>query len=173
MDIALQTRKSYVIRGAVALLFGLFMLTYPHFTLSILVIIFGIYVFASGLMTTLLALFSREHDMGWWIYFMEGSFGMFLGILIFSLPDITVIVFLYLMALWAMLTGVMQVVAYVKLYRIFENEILLCVSGLLSIVIGMLLFRFPIQGTVMIAWILGFYAFVFGLLSILTAVRMK
>lgn len=166
-----QTRSSLILRGGVALIFGLFALSYPHFTLSFFVIIFGIYVFASGLMTLLLALFSREYDTNWWVYFFEGLFSMIAGIIVFCWPDMTAVIFLYILALWAMFTGIMQIVAYIKLHSIFENDLLLCFSGLISIIISIVLFRFPIESIVMIAWILGVYSFVFGLLSILSTVR--
>lgn len=166
-------RKSPIWRGMIALIFGLFALTYPHFTLSILVVIFGIYVFASGLMTMLLALFSREYDISWLIYFLEGFLSMAAGILVFCLPDITAIIFLYILALWALFTGIMQLIAYIRLHSIFENDLLLCVNGIISIVISVLLFRFPFQSILMIAWIVGFYAFIFGLLSILSVIHTK
>ena len=168
-----HSQRSLYFRGIIALLFGLFALTYPHVTLSILVTIFGIYVFASGLMTMLLALFSRDYDIGWWIYFLEGLVSMIVGIVVFCLPDMTAIVLVYLMALWAMITGIMQIIAYIKLHAIFENDLLLCLNGLLSIIISILLFRFPIVSIIMIAWILGFYAFIFGVLSLLSAIKQK
>ncbi|OGT05746.1 MAG: hypothetical protein A2103_00310 [Gammaproteobacteria bacterium GWF2_41_13] len=160
-------------RGIIAVLFGLFALFYPHLTFSILVVIFGIYVFASGGLTILLALFSREYDTGWWTSLIEGFFSMLAGILVFTWPTVTEHFLIYVIAVWAMITGIVQLIAYIQLHRTFDQGFLLGAGGVLSLVAGVFLLGFPASAIIMLAWFIGFYALVFGLLSLFSAFQQK
>lgn len=165
---------SVLLRGLLALFIGLFALFSPNITLSILVILIGAYIFANGLLAIVFSLYGRQYeDPSWWFYLSEGIVGILIGFTIFIWPAITSLILLYAIATWAIFSGVIQIITYIKLQRIFEQEILLLVGGLLSIVIGLIFFRFPIGGIVTITWIIGLYAVIFGILSIISAFKAR
>ncbi len=165
-----QSTWSVFLRGILAVLIGLFALTYPKMTLSILVGLVGLYVFVNGLLAVIFSLYGRQYqDRNWWFYLAEGVFGLAVGIIIFTLPIITSIVLIYIIATWAIITGLIQIFAYFKLQKIFQHEILILISGLLSLIIGVIFFRFPLGGIMTVTWIIGLYALIYGILCIASA----
>ncbi len=165
-----QSTWSVLLRGAIAIIIGIFALTYPKMTLSILVGLFGIYVFINGLLAIIFSLYGRQYqDKNWWFYLAEGLFGLAIGIIVFTLPVITSMVLIYLIATWAIITGLIQIFAYIKLQKIFQHEVLILISGLLSLIIGIILFRFPLGGIMTVTWIIGLYVLIYGILCIVSA----
>lgn len=165
-----QSTWSVLLRGVIAITLGIFALTYPRMTLSILVGVFGIYVFINGLLAIIFSLYGRQYqDRNWWFYLAEGVFGLVIGIIVFSLPIITSLVLIYIIAFWAIVTGLIQIFAYIKLQKIFHHETLILISGLLSLIIGIILFRFPLGGIMTVTWILGLYVLIYGILCVVSA----
>ena len=161
---------SVLLRGAIAIVLGIFALTYPRMTLSILVGLVGIYIFINGLLAIIFSLYGRQYqDKNWWFYLAEGLFGLAIGIIVFTLPVITSMVLIYLIATWAIITGLIQIFAYIKLQKIFQHEVLILISGLLSLIIGIVLFRFPLGGIMTVTWIIGLYVLIYGILCIVSA----
>ena len=169
-NIMKQSTWSVLLRGIIAIIIGIFALTYPKMTLSILVGLFGIYVFINGLLAIIFSLYGRQYqDKNWWFYLAEGLFGLAIGIIVFTLPVITSMVLIYLIATWAIITGLIQIFAYIKLQKIFQHEVLILISGLLSLIIGIILFRFPLGGIMTVTWIIGLYVLIYGILCIVSA----
>jgi uncharacterized membrane protein HdeD (DUF308 family) len=170
LPLAKKPTWSLLLRGAIAIVVGLFALFSPNMTLSILVVLIGAYIFANGLLAIVFSLYGRQYeDPSWWFYLTEGIIGMLIGFVIFIWPAITSLILLYAIATWAILSGIIQIITYIRLQRIFEREILLLAGGLLSIIIGLIFFRFPLGGIVTITWIIGLYAVIFGILTMISA----
>ncbi len=167
-----RPRWSIILRGIIAIFLGIFALFYPGMTLAILIALFGIYVFANGLLAVIFAAYDRKYsDEHWWLYGLEGIIGLIVGILVFSWPALTSIILVYIISAWAIVTGVIQIFAYIRLQQVFESEVLLLLSGLFSIVIGIILLRFPIGGLMTVTWVVGLYVFLYGSLLITSAFR--
>jgi len=164
---------SMLLRGIIAVIFGLLALFYPSITLSLLIVLFGIYVFAYSFLAIIFSLYNRSLDPNWWLHFLEGLIGVIAGIIVFSMPTLTAILLFYIIAAWAIITGIIQIILYIKLQKMYANEMFLGLSGLLAIIIGILLFRFPIGGIVMAAWMIGLFAVIFGILLITSAFSIK
>jgi len=88
-------------------------------------------------------------------------------------PDIAAITLVLLIGAWAVLTGVLEIIVAIRLRRDWANEIWLLLSGLLSIIFGVLIFRFPGTGALAIAWIIGIYAIVFGVLFVILGFQLR
>lgn len=151
-----------VVRGIAAILFGLLAIIMPGLTLIVLVLMFGAYALIDGVMNVISAWNSRSQYDRWWIGLLEGAVGILFGILTFIWPGITGMVLLYLIAFWAVMTGVMEIAAAIQLRKEIENEWLLGISGALSIIFGVLLVLFPAGGALAVAWVIGIYAMIFG-----------
>ncbi len=160
-----------VLRGVLAALFGIAAFVWPEITIEALVILFGAYTLVDGAFNVGAALMGRERY--WGLLLLEGIFGVLVGILTFAWPGITALVLLYLIAGWAIATGLMEIFAAVQLRRQIQGEWLLGLGGILSIVFGVLLAIQPGSGAVALVWLIGGYAVVFGVLLIALGLRLR
>jgi len=102
----------------------------------------------------------------WWLLLIEGSVGILAGVLTFLSPGLTAIALLYLIAAWAIVTGMVEIVSAIRLRADIKNEGLLALSGVLSVVLGVVLVIWPGASALGLVWLIGAYALVFGLLQI-------
>ncbi len=109
----------------------------------------------------------------WWLLVLEGAAGIILGVLTFRSPDTTALVLLTFIAAWSILTGVLEIATAVRLRRLIANEWLLILSGVVSIIFGALLIAQPDAGAISIVWLLGAYALLFGILTLMLAFRVR
>lgn len=165
------------LRGAVAILFGLLALIWPSITLIVLVALFGAYALVDGIIglgTAFLGGGDRSRDRsrrGWLI--VEGIAGIILGVVTFAWPGITALVLLWVIAAWALATGVLEIVAAIRLRYEIEGEWLLAVSGVLSILFGILLIVWPAAGALALVVLIGIYAIVFGAVLVGLGLRLR
>jgi len=158
-------RGVFLFRGILAILFGLVALLWPGLTLLFLVYLFGAYALISGIFATATAL-RFTHERSWALLLVEGILGILAGIVAFVWPGITAFVFLFLIAVWAIVTGIMQIVAALTLPLDTGREWLLGLAGLASIIFGILIALWPSIGLLTVIWLIGIYAIVFGILYI-------
>lgn len=164
------------IRGIAAILFGVIVLLFPPVAIATLVLFFGAYALVDGVFTILAAIQHRtEHN--WWVHLLEGVIGIIAGIVVFTYPLFSTIAaalfVLYLVAAWAVITGVMEVWAAVELRKQIENELLLVLGGVLSLVFGVALVLFPGAGILTLLWLVGIYAIAFGIVLLALAFRLR
>ena len=157
-------------RGLVAVLFGLLTFLLPGITLVTLVLLFGAYALADGFFN--IVAFFRVASLHWALL-IEGVIGIIVGILTFTWPAITAIVLLYLIAFWAIFTGVFEIVAGIRLCKVIANEWLLLLMGVLSVLFGSLILFAPGAGALAIVLWIGAYALWFGIFLFGLAFRMR
>ena len=161
------------IRGVIAVIFGVCALIWPALTLIVLVALFGAYALVDGIFEVIAALRAAGHARNWWVLLIEGLLGIVLGLLTFFWPSITALVLLIFIAVWAILTGIMELVAAIELRREIAGEWLLGLSGVLSVLWGVILFARPGAGALAIAWLIGAFAILFGLSLLALAFRLR
>jgi uncharacterized membrane protein HdeD (DUF308 family) len=160
------------LRGVIAVLFGLMALLWPGITLVALVYLFGAYVFVDGICTLATALQSHAERPRWWALLLEGLAGIAAGVIAFVWPGITALTLLYLIAVWAIATGVFEIIAAIRLREEIEGEWFLGLSGLASALFGVLVVIWPGAGALSVIWLIGAYAIVFGGLLVVLAFRL-
>jgi uncharacterized membrane protein HdeD (DUF308 family) len=163
----------YAVRGVAAILFGILAFIWPKETILALVLVFGAFALVDGIFTLIAGIASYRYFERWWAVLLEGLAGILIGLLTFFWPNITELALLYLIAVWAIITGIFEIVAAIQLRRVISGEWALILSGLLSIVLGVLLFVFPSAGAVSVVWVIGIYAIVFGIMEIIFAFRLR
>jgi uncharacterized membrane protein HdeD (DUF308 family) len=162
------------IRGIAAILFGLAALIWPGPTLTVLVLLFGAYALVDGVFGLVAGIRRAAGGEGRWGWLVvEGLLGIAAGIAAFVWPGLTALVLLYLIAAWAILTGVFELVSAIRLRQEITGEVWLALGGLASIVFGILLLVYPSAGALAVVWIIGVYGILFGVLLLGLAFRLR
>ena len=160
-----NVRTMFLFRGIAAILFGILTLVWPNLTLSVLVLLFGVFAVVSGIRAVAAALRNREVP-GWGLLLFEGILGILAGVVALVWPNITALAFLYLLAAWAIITGIMELVAPLAFPMRGGRAALMVLAGLASIVFGILIAAQPSSGLLAVVWLIGVYAIVFGVMYI-------
>ncbi len=162
-----------LLRGGIAVLFGILVFALPTLTLASTIIFFGAYALVDGVFNTVGALFNIGKYEGWWVSLLGGLVGIVAGIVVMSWPGLTALSVLWLIALWAVATGILQIVAAVRLRRDIDGEWFMGLGGALSVFFGILLFVWPSTGIVTLLWLVGVYAFIFGVVMMVLSFRVR
>jgi uncharacterized membrane protein HdeD (DUF308 family) len=161
------------IGGIFAIIIGLVAIIWPSVTFTVLVVLLGVYAFISGVFTVLLG---AVWPPGWglrWMMVLEGVLGIVVGVLIFLRPESAAIALIYLIAAWAIITGILQIVQALRLRRVIDGEWALIVGGLASVIFGVLLAKWPKESLIALVWIFGVFAVVFGVMQLVLAYRVR
>ncbi len=161
-----------VLRGACAILFGIFAWTWPGVTLGTLVLLWGAYAFADGVLA-LVAAGSGRTETPWWVLILEGVVSLAAAAAAVFYPGLTAVVLLYVIAAWAIVTGALEVAAAIRLRKEIEGEFWLGLAGVASLVFGFLLIARPAVGALAVVWLIGLYAITFGILLVVLGFRVK
>jgi uncharacterized membrane protein HdeD (DUF308 family) len=162
-----------VLRGVVALLFGALALARPGITLAALVFTWGAYALVDGTFALIAGLQMRGGGRPLWSWLSVGVLGIVAGLLTFLVPGITALALLMAIAFWAIGIGVLQIVTAIRLRRVLERDWALGLSGVFSVVFGVLAIVHPGAGALSVLWMIAAYAIVFGLSLIAAGVRVR
>ncbi|MBC5798635.1 MAG: HdeD family acid-resistance protein [Candidatus Eremiobacteraeota bacterium] len=163
-----------LLRGVVAVIFGVVILLYPISSIFVLVVLFGAFMFVDGILNVVTALRFAHPDTGhWWAILVQGIVGIAIGLITFFLPGLTAITLGFLVGIWAIITGVLEVVAAFRLRRDVSGEIFLFIAGVLSFIVGIWLVAFPVAALVALVYLLAIYAIVGGIALIVLAFRLR
>src|SRR5579884_3566768 len=161
------------VRGVAAIIFGLLTFFAPGITIAVLVLWFGAYALVDGIFSIVAALRMPDGHSRWGSLLVEGVVGIAAGIVTFLWPAITTAALIFLIAGWAIVTGILEIAAAIRLRRIITGEWALIALGALSILFGLFLAVAPLAGALAIALWIGVYAIIFGALMLVLAFRMR
>jgi uncharacterized membrane protein HdeD (DUF308 family) len=161
-----------VLRGVAAVLFGVVALVWPDVSLFALVVVFGAYALVDGVFALFSAFGPAAEGRRFWVA-LQGVLGIVVGAITFIWPDVTALALLYLIAAWAVVTGVIQFVAAVRLRREIRGEWLMALGGVLSVVVGIVLVAWPASGALALVLLIGAYAVVFGVVLVVLGLRLR
>jgi len=158
-------------RGAFAVLFGVLAFALPGMTVAVLVLLFGAYAVVDGVLALYHA-FAGDAGSRWMLG-VEGIVGVLAGIGALFYPGITALVLLYVIAGWAVVTGVLEIAAAIELRKLIDGEWLMVLGGIASIAFGVLLAVWPGAGLLTVVWLIGAYAVVFGVALIALGFKVR
>jgi uncharacterized membrane protein HdeD (DUF308 family) len=161
-----------MLRAFFAIAFGLIALFMPAATLAALILLFGAYALADGVLALIMAIGGRG-ERGFWSLFVEGIVGIAAGLVTFLFPGLTAITLLFVIAWWAIFSGVLAIVSAIALRKELTGEWALATSGALSVLFGVLLLIQAPAGLLALVWLIGIYAIAFGAALIPLAVRLR
>ena len=156
------------LRGLLAIAFGIVAFVWPGPTIAVIVIFLGAFALLEGATNVVIGVRGRE---GW--YILEGAISVIAGIVFLVWPGIGALTLLYLVAAWAILTGIVRVAAAIQLRRVVRNEWLLVLSGVASVVFGVIVAVFPGAGILALLWFVAAWAIVIGVLLIALALSVR
>ncbi len=162
-----------LVRGIVAIIFGLVAFFWPGATGVGLVILFGAFAFVDGIFALVAAIRAAEAHNRWVSLLIEGIIGLIIAVVTIYDLRLTAIALYVTIAAWAILTGILELVAAVQLRKMIPNEWLLVLGGLASLVFGVLLIVYPLVGILTVIYLIGAYAIVFGVLLISLSLRLR
>ncbi len=158
-------RTMFLFRGIAAILFGILTFVWPKLTLSVLVLLFGVFAVISGI-TAVAAALRNTREQGWGFLLFEGILGILAGVVALVWPGITALAFLYLLAAWAIIIGILEFAAPLSFPMSGGRAVLMVLAGLVSVVFGILIAAQPASGLLAVVWLIGVYAIVFGVMYI-------
>ena len=161
------------LRGLVAILFGLAALFWPGLILTVLILLFGAYALVDGIFAVIAAFRSSGRGMRRTLLLIEGAIGILFGILALFWPGLTALALIYIIAWWAILSGVARIVMAIMLRREIENEWSIAFSGVLSVILGIVLIILPGAGLLAYTWLIGLLALAVGITLIYYAFRVR
>lgn len=163
----------FVVRGVIAILFGVLCFVQPELSLTTLVLMFGIYAIADGVLGVFVAVTGRKELEDWWVLLLWGLIGIAAGVLTFAAPSITALILLFYIAAWAVVSGVLQIALAIRLRKEIEGELFLVLAGILSIGFGLILMARPGDGALAVIWIIGIYAVAHGITLAVLGMRLR
>jgi uncharacterized membrane protein HdeD (DUF308 family) len=161
------------LRGVIAILFGLAALLRPGIALGALILLFGAYALVDGVFAIVGVFRGTRSGTPRWLLLVEGVAGILAGIIAFVYPGLTAIALLYLVAAWAIVTGLAEIATAIRLRQEIQGEWALILGGILSVLFGVLLAVLPGVGILSLIWLIGAYAVVFGVLLLIAAFQVR
>ena len=162
-----------MIRGIVAIVFGVIAFTHPVMAAATLVLFFGAWVLVDGVFRVAGAIGHRGSDPDWGFNLIIGILGIIIGFLTFHAPGITALALVIYIAAWALMIGATEIALAIKMRREIKGEWLLILMGLASIVFAVLLLWNPVAGAAALIWIIAWYAVIIGVLAIVFGFRLR
>ena len=162
-----------LLRGIVAIAFGVLTWLQPGISAAALVLLFGAFAFADGVLGTWTAIAGRADHEYWWLMLLRGLLGIVVGILAFVEPGVVALAVLFYIAIWAIATGMLEIATAIRLRREIEGEWLLILSGLISVVFGVVLIARPGSGALALLWLIASFAVAFGVVLVILAFKAR
>jgi uncharacterized membrane protein HdeD (DUF308 family) len=167
-----QNWWALALRGLFAILFGIVALVLPGAVLISLALLFAAYLLVDGVLAIVAAIRAAQRHERWGLLLAEGVVDILVGVVALLFPVGAVLAFVLMTAAWALVTGVLLIVAAAKLHRA-HGRAWMVLSGVISVLFGMALVAAPLVGAVVLTWWFAGYAIAFGVLLIVLAFKLR
>jgi uncharacterized membrane protein HdeD (DUF308 family) len=162
-----------LLKGTLLIIFGILAFLRPGITMTSLVIWFAAFMIADGVISLAAVISNWNSREDKWLLVAEGALGVLLGILIFRRPVVFEVFIAYLIGFWAIFSGISKIAMAIQLRKEMEGEGWLVLSGILSILFGIIIFAQPMTGIATLMWIAGTFAVLVGILMIFLSLKLR
>ena len=158
-----------LLRGIIAVLFGLAIFAMPRLTLVLFILLFGAFALADGILLVVNSLMNKQTSGNWWLRLLQGIVAIIAGIAVFVWPGISALILLYVIAFNAIFGGTFQAISAFLFRRAIHGEVLLIAGGIISIIFGALLILYPLSGALALVKVIGIFETFYGILLMVMA----
>jgi uncharacterized membrane protein HdeD (DUF308 family) len=162
-----------LLRGLAAIVFGILAWAWPGVTLITLVLFWGAYALVDGVAALIGGWQTKDSGKPMWQVVLIGVIGIAAGIFTFVQPGVTAVALLLLIAAWAIVHGIFEIAAAIRLRKEIQNEWLLILSGALSVLFGVFMILNPGAGALAVLWLIGVFAVAYGALLVVLSFKLK
>jgi uncharacterized membrane protein HdeD (DUF308 family) len=164
---------TFVLRGVLAIAFGVLAFFAPGLGIAVLVGLFAAWALIDGVASIIAGVRGRGTDRSWWLEILEGIVGIVAGLIALLFPLLAAEVLVLIIGAWAIITGIFEIIAAIRLREQIRGEVWLGLAGLASILFGVVLFLFPDAGALSLVWLIGGFALVFGVFLVILGWRLR
>ena len=164
---------TFILRGVLAIAFGILAFLAPGLGIAVLVGLFAAWALIDGVTSVYAGFRQRETTRSWWLEILEGVVGIAAGVIALLFPTYAAGILVILIAAWAIVTGVFEIVMAVRLRTQIKGEFWLGLAGVASILFGVILLVFPAAGALSLVWLIGSFAIVFGAFLLILGWRLR
>ncbi len=162
-----------LLRGIFAVLFGILAFRAPVITLAALVTLFGIYALVDGLVALFAAIGGWSYREDRWLLVLEGLIGLGAAFATLFSTALTAMALMFFIAAWALSTGILKIVAAIRLRKEISGEFWMALSGIASVVFAFLVMMNPVAGALTMVWLIGWYAIFMGAMLIMLSFKLR
>ena len=174
LEVAARYWWVMLLRGVIAILFGLSALVWPEITVLALVLVFGVYSLLDGILGVSMAIGGKDmHGSDRLVVGLMGLVGIAAGVIAFVWPEITAVALLWVIATWAIITGLLEILIAVRFRKEITNEWFWVLSGLLSVALGLFLVFQPALGALGLVTTIAIFSIAWGITLITFSLRVK
>jgi uncharacterized membrane protein HdeD (DUF308 family) len=167
-----RVRWALGINAALWLAFGVVILVWPEPSLYALVILFGAFSLASGILNLAAAITTPIKQGRGWLALM-GVLGIAVGVVVFLWTDMSALALLYVIGAYAILFGIIAIGGAFSLHLDGGDRALISLTGLVSILFGIVMFAKPGDGAIVLLALIAAFALVRGLSELVVAIGWK
>ena len=164
---------TFILRGLLAIAFGVLAFVAPVWGVAILVALFGAWAVIDGVTSIWTGIRTRNVDRNWWLAILEGLVSVAVGLIAFAAPGFAAEILVLLIGIWAIVTGVFQIWAAIRMRERIRGEFWLGLAGLASILFGVILLVFPVPGALALVWLIGSGAIAIGVFLTILGWRLR
>jgi uncharacterized membrane protein HdeD (DUF308 family) len=162
-----------VLRGGLAILLGILAFIWPAHTVRALFILVGLFLILDGVITAGSSISHRRGVSAWWFFLVEGIVGFLVGLFALLRPETAAVVLVFLVGVWALVTGIMEVLAGLRLRASLPGEWLLVAGGVLSVLFGLIMIFIPSTAVIALLWLVAVYFILFGAVLVILGFRLR
>jgi uncharacterized membrane protein HdeD (DUF308 family) len=163
---------AFVVRGILGIAFGVVLVLFPGIGLVAVVALFAAWAIIGGVSSLVAAWQARAHR-DWWVGLLEGVVGVAAGLVAILAPGLAALGLLFVIATWAVLTGILQLWFAIRMRDQIRGELWLGLSGVVAILFGLLLVLFPGTGILSVLLLAGLLSIAFGAAMVMLGFRLR
>ncbi|HEX6656038.1 MAG TPA: HdeD family acid-resistance protein [Candidatus Limnocylindria bacterium] len=164
---------AFLVRGILGIVFGVVLILFPTIGLVAVVALFAAWAIIGGVTALIGAWQSRGAHRDWWVTLLEGVAGIVAGLVAILLPGVAALGLLFVIAFWAIVTGVLQIWFAIRMRDQIHGELWLALSGVIAVLFGILLVIFPGGGILSVLLLAGLFSIVFGVAMAVLGFRLR
>ena len=173
LDLMTSKWWTFALQGLAALVFGILTMIWPGTSLRVMIALFGAFAVVTGVLLVAGSFNAARQRLHWGSLLAAGILDVVVGLVTWFWPGLTAMGVLYLVVAWALVTGILYIVASIEFSDAIPHAWLMTLTGVLSIVLAVVLAVDPRDGILSLVYVVGIYAILGGIAELVFAFRLR